>query len=114
MKPAVPIAGLGRQQVFDGSRLRRPGGSSGGLGTFLAGFAMAVAGGYLFLDRVQIIATSWSFFGFSSFGLPLIPLLIGVLSHLGIFFRPTSLFETQLMLILLVAAWRSSSNPCAG
>jgi len=111
------------------SRLNRPGGTSGGLAMFLLGFVMAVAGGYLFLDRVQIIATSWSFFGFSSFGLSLVPLLIGVfllfldghslpgwlltigglviifagvLSHLGIFFRPTSLFETLLMLILLV------------
>jgi hypothetical protein len=115
--------------MIDGSRIRRPGGTSGGLGTFLFGFIMAVAGGYLFLDRVQIIGTSWRLFGASGFGLSLIPLLIGVfllfidgrsilgwlltvgglviifvgvLSHLDIFFRPTSLFETLLMLILLV------------
>lgn len=115
--------------MIDGSRLRRPGGTSGGIGLFLLGFIMAVAGGYLFLDRVQIIGTSWRWFGASGFGLSLIPLLIGVfllfldyrsipgwlltvggiviifagvLSHLDIFFRPTSLFETILMLVLLV------------
>jgi hypothetical protein len=115
--------------MIDSTRLGRPGGTSGGLGLFLLGFVMAVAGGYLFLDRVQIIGTSWRWFGASGFGLSLIPLLIGVfllflngrsipgwlltiggiviifagvLSHLDIFFRPTSLFETVLMLILLV------------
>ena len=115
--------------MIDGERLRSPGGTSGGLGSFLLGLAMAVAGGYLFLDRVTVVGTSWRLFGTSGFGLSLIPLLFGifflfldgrsivgwlltlagtviivagVLSHLDIFFRPTSLFQTLLMLILLV------------
>ena len=110
-------------------RLTRPGGTSGGLGTFLFGLVMAVAGGYLFLDRVTIVGTSWRLWGTSGFGLSLIPLLFGVfllfldgrsivgwlltiagaviifagvLTHLDIFFRPTSLFQTLLMLVLLV------------
>jgi hypothetical protein len=110
-------------------RLRRPGGTSGGLGMFLLGLVMAVAGGYLFLDRVTIVGTSWRLWGTSGFGLSLIPLLagvfflfldgrsiigwlltvagvviifVGVISHLDIFFRPTSLFQTLMMLVLLV------------
>ena len=115
---------------MDRERLMRPGGTSGGLGTFLLGLVMAVAGGYLFLDRVTVVGTSWRLWGGASgFGLSLIPLLFGifflfldgrsiigwlltvaglviivagVLTHLDIFFRPTSLFQTLLMLILLV------------
>src|SRR5262245_61973933 len=96
---------------------------------FLLGFVMAVGGGYLFFDRVTVTGTSWQLWGASGFGLSLIPLLFGVfllfvngrsilgwlltiagiviifagvLSHLDIFFRPTSLFQTILMLVLLV------------
>jgi hypothetical protein len=114
---------------IDRERILRPGGTSGGLGAFLLGLVMAVAGGYLFLDRVTITGTSWRLWGTSGFGLSLIPLLfgvfllflngrsivgwlltvaglviifVGVLSHLDIFFRATSLFQTLLMLILLV------------
>ena len=111
-------------------RLRNPGGTSGGLGSFVLGLVMAVAGAYLLLDRVTVIGTSWRLWGGTSgFGLSLIPLLFGVfflfldgrsivgwlltlaglvivfagvLTHLDIFFRPTSLFQTLLMLILLV------------
>ena len=115
--------------MIDRERLRQPGGTSGGLGTFLFGFVMAVAGGYLFFDRVTVTGTSWRLWGASGFGLSLIPLLFGVfllfvngrsvlgwlltvagiviifagvLTHLDIFFRPTSLFQTILMLVLLV------------
>jgi hypothetical protein len=115
--------------AFERERLTWPGGTSGGLGMFLLGLVMAVGGGYLFLDRVTIIGTSWRLWGTSGFGLSLIPLLfgvfllfldgrstvgwlltvagvviifVGVLSHLDIFFRPTSLFQTILMLVLLV------------
>jgi uncharacterized protein len=111
------------------ARLGQPGGTDGGVGTFILGFVMAVAGGWLFLDRVLIVGTSWQLFGTSGFGLSLIPLLfgvfflfldgrsvlgwlltvgglvivfVGVLSHLDIFFRPTSLVQTLLMLVLLV------------
>src|SRR3712207_5438151 len=114
---------------LDRERLRRPGGTSGGLGVFLLGLVLAVGGGHLFLDRVTIVGTSWRLWGTSGFGLSLIPLLlgvfllfldgrsiigwlltvagvviifVGVISHLDIFFRPTSLFQTLLMLIMLV------------
>ena len=110
-------------------RLRQPGGTSGGLGSFLAGLVMAVAGGYLFLDRVTVTGGTWRMWGMSGFGLSLVPLLagvcllfvngrsilgwllslagvviifVGVLSNLDIFFRPTSLYVTLLMLILLM------------
>jgi hypothetical protein len=90
---------------------------------------MAVGGGYLFFDRVTVTGTSWRLWGASGFGLSLIPLLFGVfllflngrsilgwlltvagiviifagvLTHLDIFFRPTSLFQTILMLVLPV------------
>jgi hypothetical protein len=114
---------------MDRERLRQPGGTSGGLGTFLAGLVMAVAGGYLFLDRVTVSSGYWRVWGMSGFGLSLVPLLIGVfllfisgrsiigwlltlagvvnifvgvLSNMEIFFRPTSLYVTLLMLVLLV------------
>ena len=114
---------------MDTERLYRPGGTSGGIGSFLLGLVMAVAGGYLFLDRVTVAGTSFRLFGTSGFGLSLVPLLFGVfflfvngrsivgwlltlaglvilffglLSHLDIFFRQTSLFQTLLMLVLLV------------
>jgi hypothetical protein len=110
-------------------RLRRPGGTSGGLGMFLLGFVMAVGGGYLFFDRVTVTSTYWRVWGVNGFGLSLIPLLFGVfflfidgrsiigwllviagaviifagvLTHLDIFFQPTSLFQTLLMLVPLV------------
>ena len=115
--------------MIDRERLTRPGGTSGGLGTFLLGLVMAVAGGYLFFDRVTVVGTSWRLWGTSGFGLSLIPLLFGifflfldgrsvigwlltvaglviifagVLTQLDIFFRPTSLFQTVIMLVLLV------------
>jgi hypothetical protein len=114
---------------MDRERLRQPGGTSGGLGSFLAGLVMAVAGGYLFLDRVTVSSGYWRIWGMSGFGLSLVPLLIGVfllfingrsipgwlltlagvviifvgvLSNMEIFFRPTSLYVTLLMLVLLV------------
>lgn len=115
--------------MIDRDRLRQPGGTSGGLGMFLLGFVMAAAGAYLFLDRVIVTGWSWRLWGTSGFGLSLVPLLFGVfflflngrsilgwlltiagvviifagvLTHIDIFFRPTSLFQTLLMLVLLV------------
>ncbi|MGE0552322.1 MAG: hypothetical protein AB7R55_02710 [Gemmatimonadales bacterium] len=104
---------------------RGPGGTPGGLGEFLIGLAMVVGGGYLVLNQVTVTSSFWNFFGYSAFGLSLIPLLIGigilffngksiigwfltlagaliillgVLVNMNIFFRPTSLFNTLLML----------------
>src|SRR5215470_2640565 len=66
-----------------GKRLRSPGGTAGGIGEFLLGLALLVAGGYLFMDNV-IVSTNgngfaWGWFGGNRpFGITLIPLFIGI------------------------------------
>lgn len=109
---------------------RGAGGTPGGLGEFLIGLVMAVAGAYLLTSRVMVTGWSWSLWdGGPGFGLSLIPLLFGIgflffngksilgwilllagavivfagiLMHLEIYFQRTSLFNTLLMLVLLV------------
>lgn len=108
--------------------MRGAGGTPGGLGTFFAGAAMVVAGGYLLLSRVTVTSGYWQLWGYNAFGLSLFPLLIGIgilffdgrslagwalaaagaiiilvgiVANLGIYFRPTTLFDTLLMLVLL-------------
>jgi hypothetical protein len=110
-------------------RLQRPGGTPGGLGTFLFGLALTVGGGYLILNQVQVTSGYWRWWGSNTFGLTLIPLLLGfgllffngrslvgwllafggaviilggVLSSMEIYFRQTSLFNVILMLVLFV------------
>jgi hypothetical protein len=105
------------------------GGTPGGLGSFLLGFVMVCLGGYLLSNRVMISGTYWSFYGTNSFGVTLIPILFGiailfrngrskigwvltiagalfilagVLANMHLYFQPTSLFHTMIMLILLV------------
>jgi hypothetical protein len=104
------------------------GGTPGGTGTFFAGLAMAVGGGYMLTQRVTVTSGFWSFGGAHSFGLSLLPLVVGagmlffdgkskagwlltlvgaviilagVLLNLRIYFEPTSLFDTLVMLLLL-------------
>lgn len=89
---------------------------------------MAVAGGYVLLDRVTVTSHFWHLFGYDMFGLSLVPLIagigllffggrgvlgwllvvvgmtvivVGILANLTIFFRPTSLFNTLIILVLL-------------
>lgn len=108
--------------------MKGAGGTPGGIGTFLCGAAMVVAGGYLLLARVSVVGGSWHFYGYNAFGLSLFPLLIGIgilfydgrslpgwlltgagaiiivvgiIANLGIYFQPTSLFDTLVMLGLL-------------
>lgn len=105
------------------------GGTPGGLGHFLLGLAMACVGGYLLSSRVLVTSAYWSFYGTNSFGITMLPLLVGigllfwsgrsvvgwlltaagalfilagVISNLHIYFQPTTLFETLVMLVLLV------------
>jgi len=105
------------------------GGTPGGLGHFLLGFAMTCTGAYLLTDQVMVAGSYWSFYGGGTFGITLIPMLIGigllffngrsiagwlltvagalfilagVIANLHIYFRPTSLFNTIVMLVLLV------------
>ena len=105
------------------------GGTSGGLGSFLIGFAMACVGGYLLANQVNVAGSYWSFYGTNTFGITLLPMLIGVgilfwsgrsvtgwlltvagalfilagvIANMHIYFQPTSLFNTIVMLVLRV------------
>jgi hypothetical protein len=105
------------------------GGTPGGLGEFLIGFIMACVGGYLLANQVTVVGSYWSFWGANSFGITLIPMLFGVgllfwngrslagwlltiagvlfilagvIANMHIYFQPTSLFHTLVMLVLLV------------
>ncbi len=105
-----------------------PGGTEGGIGEFLIGLVMAVAGGYLLTNQVTVTSGFWHWWGYNGFGLSLVPLmfgigilffngksipgwlltlcgaviiLAGVIVNLDIYFRPTSLFNTIIMLVLL-------------
>lgn len=108
--------------------MRGAGGTPGGLGSFFAGLAMVVAGGYLLLSRLTVASGYWEFGGRNAFGLSLIPLLagigilffsarswlgwlltaagaliivVGIIANMRIFFGPTSLFDTLMILGLL-------------
>jgi hypothetical protein len=50
----------------------------GGFGMFLLGFAMARIGGLLITHQVSLVGSYWSFWGGSSFGITLLPMLFGV------------------------------------
>jgi len=107
-----------------------PGGTPGGLGLFIFGLALAVAGGYLIMNQVQVTSGFWMWWGPHTFGLTLIPLVIGVgllffdgrsiagwilagagaviifigiLANLTIYFERTSLFNVILMLGMFAA-----------
>ena len=107
---------------------RGAGGTPGGLGEFFLGLAMAAGGGYLLMQQVTVTSGFWTLWGYNAFGFSLIPLLIGIamvffdgrsklgwvltalgalvivlgiITNLTIFFRPTSLFNTLIILALL-------------
>jgi len=107
---------------------RGPGGTPGGLGQFLIGLAMAVAGGYLITTHVTVTSGSWTVWGHSAFGLSLVPfifgvailffngrsilgwlllftgvviILTGIIMNLQIYFQSTNLYELLVMLVLL-------------
>jgi hypothetical protein len=108
--------------------MKGAGGTTGGLGMFFGGAALVVAGAYLLLTRVSVVSGGWLFYGYNAFGLTLFPLLIGIgilfyngrsllgwlltaagaliilvgiVANLHIYFQPTSLFDTLLMLGLM-------------
>jgi asparagine N-glycosylation enzyme membrane subunit Stt3 len=109
------------------------GGTPGGARTFLLGLVMLIGGGYLLFDHVQVGGGFWHWQGLggrsTSFGITLIPLLlgigilfvngssfagrfltgagallilVGIIANLNIHFRQTSLFNTLVMLVLIV------------
>lgn len=61
---------------------RGAGGTPGGIGTFIIGVIMALAGGYILTNQIIVTNTFWSFrffgIGVSAFGITLIFFLIGV------------------------------------
>jgi hypothetical protein len=90
---------------------------------------MAVVGGYLLLNQVQITTSLWTVGPYDGFGLTLLPRLVGgipvlrresfvgwllaggaaiilasIVMHPDIHFRPTTLFNTIVMLGLLFPA----------
>ena len=108
--------------------MRGAGGTQGGVGQFLLGVVMAVGGAYLLTQQVMVTSGFWAWFGPQTFGLSLLPLMIGVgvlfldgksvagwlltvcgaviiflgiLMNLRVYFAPTSLFNTLVMLLLL-------------
>ncbi|PYQ47118.1 MAG: hypothetical protein DMF78_24570 [Acidobacteria bacterium] len=108
--------------------MKGAGGTSGGIGQFFLGLAMAVGGAYLLTNQVTVSSGFWAYFGPHTFGLTLLPLmfgvgilffdgksvagwvltgasaviiLLGILVNLQIYFQPTSLYNTIVMLVLL-------------
>lgn len=108
--------------------MKGAGGTDGGIVQFFLGLMMAVGGAYLLTSRVTVSSGFWAFFGRETFGLTLLPLVfgmgllffngksvlgwlltaggafiifLGILMNLQIFFAPTSLFHTVIMLVLL-------------
>lgn len=90
---------------------------------------MACVGGFLITHQVAIVGSYWSFWGGNTFGITLLPMLFGIgilfwngknvfgwlltlagalfilagiIANMHLYFRPTSLFNTLVMLILLV------------
>ncbi|HKQ05083.1 MAG TPA: hypothetical protein VJ464_08135 [Blastocatellia bacterium] len=121
-----------RRKTEEESRSPRfsPGGTPGGIGMFLFGLALAIAGGYLIMNQVQVTSGYWHWWGPNTFGLTLLPLVIGIgllffngrsiagwllagggaviifvgiISNLQVYFQQTSLFNTILMLTLFAA-----------
>lgn len=107
---------------------RGAGGTPGGILEFVIGVALACAGAYLLTSRVTVTTGFWQLWGHNSFGLTLIPLLLGIgiiffngrsflgwmlvivgaviilagiIANMSIYFQPTSLFNTVMMLALL-------------
>jgi hypothetical protein len=106
------------------------GGTPGGVGEFLVGVALLIAGVYLVTASVTVSTGYWTIWGRDASGLSLIPLILGVgtiffngrsrlgwglviasmtiilagiLLNLHFQFQPTSLFNVLLMLTLMAS-----------
>lgn len=104
------------------------GGTPGGIGQFLLGFVLAVAGGWLLTQQVVVSGGTWQLWGYNSFGLSLLPfifgvgmlffngrsplgwllliaglviIIAGVIVNLRVYYLSTSLFNTLMILVLL-------------
>ncbi|MCB1612995.1 MAG: hypothetical protein R3F18_18925 [Lysobacterales bacterium] len=110
--------------------MRGAGGTSGGLGEFFLGLGLVVAGGYLLLKQVMVTSGGWSLYGYDAFGLSLVPFLLGlgivfyngksiigwflvsagiliilagIIANLRVYFAPTSLYNTLIILGMIAA-----------
>ena len=110
------------------TEIRGAGGTPGGLVEFFIGLGMAIAGAYLITNQVTVTSGFWTIWGYNAFGLSLLPLIFGIgilffngrsligwlllfigvviifaniLMNLHIYFQPTSLFNTIMMITLL-------------
>jgi hypothetical protein len=112
-----------------GQPKRGAGGTPGGVGEFFFGLILAGLGCYLLLDRVHVqTGWGWHFGGTNSFGVSLIPMLLGVgllfyngksmigrvltvggllfiiagiVANMDIYFYRTTLLNTLIMLVLI-------------
>lgn len=114
--------------MYDNEGRLGAGGTPGGIVEFFIGLAMSAAGAYLLTNQVTVTSSFWSFYGYNAFGFTLLPLIFGIgilffngkskigwllviaglviifagiIANLNIYFRPTSLFNTLMMLALL-------------
>ena len=114
--------------IEDERRQRGAGGTPGGVGEFMLGVGMAIAGAYLLTNRVTVMSGYWSVWGYNAFGMSLVPfmfgvgilffngksvigwlllfagiviILTGIIMNLQIYFQQTSLFSTIIMIVLL-------------
>ena len=114
--------------MSDEHKYNGAGGTPGGLIEFFVGLGMAIAGAYLLTNQITVSSGYWTLWGYNTFGLSLIPLIFGigilffngksilgwlltfagvviigagVLVNLHVYFQPTSLFNTIVMLVLL-------------
>jgi hypothetical protein len=115
----LPAGGLETGRGFVG-----PGGTSGGTGSFLLGLILAAVGTYLIMNQAIVSSGYWTWFGPQTFGLTLVPLLLGlavlfydgrsllgwllslvgvviivagILVNLRLYFQATTVFNTVLM-----------------
>lgn len=114
--------------MSDENRFNGAGGTPGGIIEFFVGLGMAIAGAYLLTQQVTVTSGYWTLWGYNTFGLSLLPLIFGIgilffngksilgwillfagiiviatgiLMNLQVYFQPTSLFNTIIMLVLL-------------
>lgn len=114
--------------MANGTSGQGAGGTPGGVATFVIGLGMSVVGAYLLTTRVTVGSGAWALWGYNSFGLSLLPLLLGIatlffngrsllgwgllgaglliifagiLMNMQVYFLQTSLFDTLIMLALL-------------
>lgn len=118
------------EEAVGAKRVRGAGGTKGGLVEFFFGLGLVIVGGYLVMRRVTVHSGYWSWFGGGTFGVTLIPLLVGlgllffdgkspfgwiltvaglaiifagILLNLNISFQPTDLFTTLMMFGMMAA-----------